>query len=244
MLHNAYSHYITCPLLPPCFAHLFFTNWKHQWQRITGVTFHLPHDKSKESWPRKLCKRICCQREKQKCIFGSISDLNLMLIGNLMVLMREKKLLPHWEVWGVQPVACNSSSNGSLLFHYVPLLFPDVFQADLLSTKWPPSCSVVCLFLINDSGNGLNSPNTLHIPWLACFIIKVHKFCRSEVLLMWNCSNRECLACITLHSPVQVVNIYPWYKTVWVNGGKKVVTTLTLIHVIHVKCKFDALRSN
>lgn len=124
VLHDAYSDYITCPtsFCSPFFAlmldqmkNVMITNWKHQRQRITGVTFHLPHDKSKENWPRKLCQRIFCQREKQECIFGSISD---MLIGNLMALMREKKLLPHWEVGGVQPVACNSSYNDSPLFHY------------------------------------------------------------------------------------------------------------------------------
>lgn len=55
-----------------------------------------------------------------------------LLIGDLIALMRKKRSwLPDWEVWGVQPVACSSSSNGSLWLLLVSLPLA-IFQTHLL----------------------------------------------------------------------------------------------------------------
>lgn len=69
--------------------------------RVTAVTFHLWHNEGEDSCPTRQWRSICCQREKPTRPFDSMLDWNQMPMGNVIKLLREKELLPHWEAEAV-----------------------------------------------------------------------------------------------------------------------------------------------
>ena len=59
--------------------------------RVAGIPFCLLRDQSKEGWVTRWWRRICCQREKQKCLF-----CNPRLRGD-----SEQKVCIRFLLWGV-----------------------------------------------------------------------------------------------------------------------------------------------